>query len=156
MAMRVKIVVGAAVITAFSGAGGFAARADDLATAIRDGVNQLRQPCVPIGVDPSLTAAAQRHANDMMINGVDGGHIGSDGSSPQARAADAGHTGGGYTAEIIYWGTGSRANPTAALDWWMQSLAHRAVILDCALTAAGFATAWAGNKMIVVGDFASR
>jgi hypothetical protein len=38
----------------------------------------------------------------------------------------------------------------------MQSPAHRAVILDCALTAAGFATAWAGNKMIVVGDFASR
>ena len=90
----------------------------------------------------------------MAINGVGGGHLGSDGSSPQARIADAGYARAGYTGEIIYWGTGSLANSSAALDWWMASPAHRAVILNCAFTAAGFAVAWNGREMITVGDFA--
>jgi uncharacterized protein YkwD len=41
-----------------------------------------------------------------------------------------------------------------ALDLWMDSPAHRAIILNCAFTAAGFATAWDGNKKTAVGDFA--
>jgi uncharacterized protein YkwD len=131
----------------------FAARADDLGTAVYSGVNRLRQTCGVISDDPGLTAAAQRHANDMLKNGVDG-HIGSDGSSPPARIADAGYTRTGYTGEIVYWGTGSAANPSAALDLWMESPPHRAIILNCAFTAGGFATAWEGNKMTAVGDFA--
>ena len=107
-----------------------------------------------IADDPRLTVAAQRHANDMLKNGVDG-HIGSDGSSPQARIADAGYTRTGYTGEIVYWGTGVlAATPTAALDAWMNSPPHRAIILNCAFTAGGFATAWDGNKMTAVADFA--
>ena len=107
-----------------------------------------------IGDDPVLTAAAQRHANDMLMSG-ERGHIGSDGSSPQARIADAGYNiRNGYTAEIVYWGTGSRATPSAALDMWMESPAHRTIILDCTLTAVGVAVAWDGSKMIAVGDFA--
>jgi len=89
----------------------------------------------------------------MLKNGV-GGHIGSDGSSPQARIADAGYTKIGYTGEIVYWGTGSRATPSAALDMWMASPAHRAIILNCTFTAGGFAIASDGNKMTAVGDFA--
>jgi uncharacterized protein YkwD len=83
-----------------------------------------------------------------------GGHIGSDGSSLQARIADAGYTRTGYTGEIVYWGTGSAATPSAALDLWMESPAHRAIILNCAFTEGGFAVAWDGNKMTAVGDFA--
>ena len=131
----------------------FTAHADDLGTAVYNGVNQLRQPCGVINDDPSLTVAAQRHANDMLKNGVDG-HIGSDGSTPAARIADAGYAGTGYTGEIVYWGTGSAADPAAALDLWMESPAHRAIITNCAFTAGGFATAWDGNKMTAVGDFA--
>ena len=89
----------------------------------------------------------------MLMSGV-GGHIGSDGSSPQARIADAGYTRTGYTGEIVYWGTGSAATPSAALDLWMESPAHRAIILNCAFTAGGFAIASDGNKMTAVGDFA--
>jgi uncharacterized protein YkwD len=89
----------------------------------------------------------------MLTTGVDG-HTGSDGSSPQARIADAGYTQTGYTGEIVYWGTGSAATPTAALDLWMKSPSHRAIILNCAFTAGGFAIAWDGNKMTAVGDFA--
>jgi uncharacterized protein YkwD len=134
---------------------GFAVRADDLDTALYNGVNGLRQTCGAIRDDPRLAAAAQRHAGDIVRNGVGGGHIGSDGSSPYSRIADAGSTRARYTGEIIYWGTGSRATPSAALDGWMASPVHRAIILDCAFTAVGFAIAWDGNKMIAVGDFAA-
>ncbi|WP_156686722.1 CAP domain-containing protein [Mycobacterium sp. Marseille-P9652] len=129
------------------------ARGDDPATALANGVNRVRQPCAPVGEDPRLTAAAQRHANDMLRNGL-GGHVGSDGSSPQARMADAGYTRSGYTGEIVYWGTGSAGNPGAAVDGWMGSPPHRAIITNCAFTVGGFATASDGNKMTAVGDFA--
>jgi uncharacterized protein YkwD len=157
MTMKVKIVAVFSIctvcITALSTIAGFAARADDLGTAMYSGVNRLRQTCGAIGDDQGLTAAAQRHANDMLNNGVDG-HIGSDGSSPAARIADAGYPRTGYTGEIVYWGTGSAATPSAALDLWMESPAHRAIILNCAFTAGGFAIARDGNKMTAVGDFA--
>jgi uncharacterized protein YkwD len=131
----------------------FPARPDDLGSAVYTGVNELRQTCAVIGDDPLLTVAAQRHANDMLKAGLDG-HTGSDGSSPQARIADAGYTQARYTGEIVYWGTGSAATPTAALDLWMTSASHRSIILNCAFTAGGFATARDGNKMTAVGDFA--
>jgi uncharacterized protein YkwD len=157
MTVKVKIVavlpICAVLITALSAVADLPARADDLGTAVYSGVNRLRQTCGVIGDDPGLTAAAQRHANDMLKTGV-GGHIGSDGSSPQARITDAGYTRTGYTGEIVYWGTGSLATPSAALDAWMGSPPHRSIILNCAFTAAGFAVASDGNKMTVVGDFA--
>ncbi len=156
--MKAKIVAIFSMGTIFATALGIvaasAARADDVAAAIYSGVSQLRQACGMLCGDPRLAVAAQRHADDMARNGVGGGHIGSDGSSPRVRIADTGYTGTRYTGEIIYWGTGSLANPSAALDWWMASPPHRATILNCAFTAVGFATAWDGNKMIDVGDFA--
>jgi len=157
MTTKRKIVAGSAICTAFitglSIVAGFPARADDLGSAVYNGVNSVRQTCAAIGNDPRLTVAAQRHANDMLKTGV-GGHTGSDGSSPQARIADAGYTQTGSTGEIVYWGTGSAATPTAALDAWMNSPSHRAIVLNCGFTAAGFATAWDGMKMTAVGDFA--
>ncbi|TAM72088.1 MAG: CAP domain-containing protein [Mycobacterium sp.] len=117
------------------------------------GVNQLRQGCGAISDDPRLTEAAQRHADDMLRNGVSG-HIGSDGSSPQVRITDAGYR-SRYSGEIVFWGTGSAATSREALDLWMQSPPHRAIILNCAFTAGGFATARDGNKMTAVGDFAA-
>ncbi len=133
---------------------GFAAGADDFRDAIYNGVSALRQSCGPIGDDPRLTAAAQRHADDLAVNGIERGHIGSDGSSPRARVLDAGYAKPGGTSEILFWGSGTRATPSTALDLWMQSPPHRAVIEDCAFTAVGFATAWTGNTLIAVGDFA--
>lgn len=130
------------------------ARADDFGTSLYTGVNGLRQPCGLLRDDPRLRAAAQRHADDMLHTGLSG-HIGSDGSSPQTRIADAGYVGSHATGEIVYWGTGSAANPTQALDSWMQSPPHRGLIVNCAFTASGFATAWDGNKMTAVGDFAA-
>jgi uncharacterized protein YkwD len=157
MTRKVKIVAAFSICTVFiMGLGanaGFVASADDSGTAVYSGVSRSRQTCGVLGDDPRLTFAAQRHANDMLKNGV-GGHIGSDGSSPQARITDAGYVTTSATGEIVYWGTGSAATPSVALDLWMGSPAHRAIILNCAFTAAGFATASDGNKMTAVGDFA--
>lgn len=144
----------AALITAPDRVSAFVAHADDSGTAVYSGVNRLRQTCGPISDDPRLTEAAQRHADDMLRNGV-GGHVGSDGSSPQARIAEAGYTRTRSTGEIVFWGTGSAATPEEALDMWMQSPPHRAIILNCGFTSGGFATAWDGNKMTAVGDFAA-
>ncbi|GAA4294703.1 CAP domain-containing protein [Mycobacterium paraffinicum] len=130
------------------------ARADDPGTALYNGINGLRQPCGPLTDDPRLRAAAQRHADDLLRTGLSG-HIGSDGSSPRTRIADAGYTRAPATGEIISWGTGSAATPTQALDSWMQSPPHRGIIVNCAFTASGFATASDGNKMTAVGDFAA-
>lgn len=158
MTRKVDIVAVLSIWTVFLASSGavadFAARADDLGSAVYSGVSQLRQTCGETGDDPRLAAAAQRHADDMLKTGVNG-HIGSDGSSPQARITDAGYVTTSYTGEIVYWGTGSDATPGVALDLWMQSPAHRAIILNCAFTAIGFATASDGDKMTVVGDFAS-
>lgn len=142
------------VIAAVAIATGCVARADDSGNAVYSGVSRLRQACGVIGDDPRLTAAAQRHADDMLTHGVDG-HIGSDGSSPQTRIRDAGYVRTSYTGEIVYWGTGSAATPSVAVAQWMGSPPHRAIILNCAFTAAGFATASDGNKMTAVGDFAA-
>ncbi len=152
--MKAKLVavssICTAAITLTGTAAAFPASAEP---AMVSGVNGLRQPCGTLSDDPRLTASAQRQADDMLANGVNG-HIGSDGSSPQSRIADAGFTATTRTGEIVYWGTGPNATPSAALDAWMASPGHRAIILDCAYTVAGFATAWDGNKMTAVGDFA--
>ncbi|PRC44956.1 CAP domain-containing protein [Mycobacterium sp. ITM-2017-0098] len=142
----------AVVTTALSTTAGPSAHADDRAKGIHAGVNQQRQSCGPISEDARLTAAAQRHANDMLRNSVFS-HSGSDGSSPRARMTDAGY-GAGATGEIVFWATGSAATADQAIAFWMQSPGHRAIILNCAFTAGGFATAWDGNMMTAVGDFA--
>jgi uncharacterized protein YkwD len=138
---------------ALSATAGPSAQADDRAQGIYDGVNQQRQSCGVIGADARLTAAAQRHADDMLRNRVFS-HAGSDGSSPRERMADAGYGGAGSTGEIVYWATGSAATAAGAINFWMQSPGHRAIIMNCAFTAGGFATSWDGNLMTAVGDFA--
>ncbi len=142
------------VATALGAGAGFTAQADDLATGLHSGVNQLRQTCGAIGEDARLTAAAQRHANDMLKN-TNYSHTGTDGSSPRVRIVEAGYGGAGPTGEIVYWGSGAASTASSALAFWMESSAHRAIILNCAFTAGGFATAWDGNMMTAVVDFAA-
>ena len=155
--MNMKLVGAFAISTVFTLAigtsPGFIAQADGSANGLHTGVNQLRQTCGPIGDDPRLTVAAQRHADDMLRK-RNYSHTGSDGSSPRARIVESGYGTVGSTGEIVYWGTGSGATASAALAFWMNSSGHRAIILNCAFTAGGFATAWDGNTMTAVVDFA--
>ncbi|WP_308737754.1 CAP domain-containing protein [Mycobacterium shigaense] len=143
----------AALITTLDAGAGPTARADDLGTAMYNGVTALRPACGAIGDDPRLAAAAQRHANDMLRNGLNG-HVGSDGSSPRARITEAGYR-AHANGEIVFWSTGSAATANSILDMWMGSPPHRAIILNCAFNSVGFATASDGVRMTAVGDFAS-
>ncbi|MDY6998908.1 MAG: CAP domain-containing protein [Actinomycetota bacterium] len=142
-----------AVTTALGTTAGFAAHADSFATGLHAGINQLRQACGAVPEDPRLTAAAQRHANDMLRTNTHS-HTGSDGSSPRGRITDAGYGPLGSSGEIVYWGSGLGATESSALNWWMGSPGHRSTILNCTFTAAGFATARQGMRMTAVVDFA--
>lgn len=111
--------------------------------------------CGPVAANPQLTAAAARHANDVLENGAVG-HTGSDGSSVVQRVTDAGYAPYAAVGEVVFWGTGSSGSPAAAVTWWMNSPGHRAIITDCELTDAGFSAVRGGNKLTVAGDFGKK
>jgi uncharacterized protein YkwD len=108
--------------------------------------------CGPVADNPQLTAAAARHANDVLANGTVG-HTGSDGSSLVQRVTDAGYAPYAALGEIVFWGTGSSGSPAAAVTWWMNSPGHRAIITDCRFTDAGFSAVRNGDEMTAAGDF---
>jgi uncharacterized protein YkwD len=134
------------------------AQADgDLGSAVLSEINATRAAngCGPVAANPQLTAAAERQANDMLANGVMS-HTGSDGSSISQRATDAGYAPYAALGEIIFWGSGFGNAPAAAVDWWMNSPGHRAIITDCDLTDAGFSAVSSGNRMTAAGDFGKK
>jgi hypothetical protein len=80
----------------------------------------------PLALNADLSAAAQRHSEDMASNDfVD--HVGSDGLTPEERIAAAGYPGysaGIMAAELIH--SESEAEP----DWWMDQPEHGEVVLS--------------------------
>ncbi len=74
-------------------------------------------------VSTQLTAAAQGHSTDMACFSLLS-HSGSNGSTPQQRAAAAGYS--GTVEEIIY----ASGYPQDAFTWWMGDPVHHDVILD--------------------------
>jgi uncharacterized protein YkwD len=151
------IPVCAAVVTAFAPMLTAApAQADEGGTLLNQ-INATRAAngCGPVAPNPQLAASAARHANDMLRSGV-AAHTGSDGSSLAQRVTDAGYTSYADLGEVVFSGTGSAGNPATAVNWWMNSPGHRAVITDCGLTEAGFSAVRSGNKMAAAGDFGTR
>jgi uncharacterized protein YkwD len=139
------------------GGGGNAPVGGDQGGAVLGLVNAQRAAngCGPLASNPQLTAAAARHANDMLKSGVEG-HTGSDGSTDKQRIDAAGYSGATKWGEIVYWGTGSGGTPEAAVTWWMNSPGHRAIITDCSFTDVGFSAVSDGNKMTSAGDFGKK
>jgi uncharacterized protein YkwD len=131
--------------------------ADDAGGEVLNQINATRAAngCGAVAANPQLTAAAARHANDMLANGVSA-HTGSDGSSPVQRVTDAGYTPYAKLGEVVFWGTGSFGTPAAAVNWWMNSPGHRAIITDCEMTEAGFSAVSNGDKMATAGDFGTK
>jgi len=89
------------------------------------GLPQLR-------ISPSLVTSARAHSADMgqrkyFDHNVPGGE------TWQARVIRSGYSLRGYkvwkAGEDIYWGAGLKSSPVAAVDAWMHSATHRAVIL---------------------------
>ncbi len=126
----------------------------DQGAAVLSEINATRAAngCGPVAANPQLTAAAARHANDVLESGAVG-HIGSDGSSVAQRVTDAGYAPYARLGEVVFWSTGSSGSPAAAVTWWMNSPGHRAIITDCGFTDAGFSAVSNGDKMTAAGDF---
>ena len=83
-------------------------------------------------VSPALVTSARAHSADMgqrkyFDHNVPGGE------TWQARVIRSGYTVRGCKSwkagENIYWGAGLMSSPVAAVDAWMHSAAHRAVLL---------------------------
>lgn len=82
-----------------------------------------------------LSRAAKQHTDDMANNAFTG-HTGSDGSPPYERLARVGYREGGYAGETTAWGfrTGREA-----VEFWLESPPHRAILLNPLATHVGVA-----------------
>jgi uncharacterized protein YkwD len=128
---------------------------DDGALLNQINATRAANGCGSVAANPQLMAAAARQAHDMMANGVVS-HVGSDGSSVGQRITDAGYTTYANVGEIIFWSTGVGAVPAAAVNWWMNSPGHRAILTDCGMTEAGVAVVRNGAKAAAVGEFGRK
>ncbi|GAB4424660.1 MAG: hypothetical protein OHK0015_03770 [Chloroflexi bacterium OHK40] len=88
--------------------------------------------CGPLTLDTRLTAAAQSHSEDMATNNFFD-HVGSNGSSPGARATAAGYNWRTVGENIAAGYTSAEA----VMAGWMGSAGHRDNILNCAYTHLG-------------------
>lgn len=88
-----------------------------------------------VALDNTLSTAAKQHTNDMAGNAFTS-HTGSDGSAPYERLARVGYRAGGYAGETTAWGfrTGREA-----VDFWLGSPPHRAILLNPLATNVGVA-----------------
>jgi uncharacterized protein YkwD len=111
--------------------------------------------CGPVVSDDRLAAAAQEHARDILNTGITG-HVGSDGSNPDQRIADAGYTPMRAWGEIQYEAENDFTSPQAAVDAWMASPGHHAIIVNCSYVDLGLAAVSSGSTVVYVGDFATH
>lgn len=88
--------------------------------------------------DTRLFAAARAHSHDLLDHDLMG-HVGSDGSTPEQRAARAGFTGGHFIGEIVL---GNADTPSEALGGWLGSPSHCAAIMEQYVNEAGAGFAW--------------
>lgn len=88
-----------------------------------------------IKISPPLRLAAQWHANDVVRNRALDGDLGSDGSTPQSRAAAAGFS--GAVAETVAINNSFAINNLDVINRWFYNPADYAIMADCANTAIG-------------------
>jgi uncharacterized protein YkwD len=92
-------------------------------------INRHRQAngCRATTLNRQLSVAATRHSNDMAAHDMLS-HTGSDGSTTAARIRQAGYTPYKKIGETVAAGY---PTPQAVVEGWMNSPAHRAILLDC-------------------------
>jgi uncharacterized protein YkwD len=97
-------------------------------------INEARRQfdLAPLNVVPQLNSAAQEHASDMARFAYTA-HAGADGSTPAERLIQFGY-GAGYAGEATAWGF---EYPHQAVEFWVNSPAHRRIILNAAATDIG-------------------
>ena len=92
--------------------------------------------------NPALTQAAEWHANDVLTNRTLDGDLGSDGSTPQSRAAAAGFA--GTVAQTVAINPALAINNLDVINQWYYDPAAFAIMSDCANTAIGV---WSVNSL---------
>lgn len=100
----------------------------DMAHSAIDEINQIRKKNgrKPLAVNPDLTKAAQKHADELAKRGygtrmTSGGHFGKNGSTHLQRIKRAGYK-ACLAVENVAWG---QKNATALMAEWMRSKGHR-------------------------------
>lgn len=88
-------------------------RTQQVATAINN--YRAQNSLIAYKVNPQLSQAAQRHANDMACNQLFY-HDGTDGSTPQTRVADTGYVARRVTENVH--GNYPPYNPDQVVSWW--------------------------------------
>ncbi|SBS77072.1 conserved exported hypothetical protein [uncultured Mycobacterium sp.] len=144
-AIHAATAAGAATLLAVAGAP--AAHADN--TRLNNGVVanvytvQHQAGCTgDVKKNPALTQAAEWHANDVLNNRSLDGDLGSDGSTPQSRAAAAGFT--GMVAQTVAINPALAINNLDVINQWYYDPADFAIMSNCANTAIGV---WSVNSL---------
>ena len=102
-------------------------------------------------MDGRLTEAARRHTLDVLNNPDINGDIGSDGSTPQSRANDAGFK--GKAAETVAIVPALAINGIDILGQWWWDPPSRALMQDCANTAIGVWSENSLNRSVLVATY---
>lgn len=92
--------------------------------------------------NPALTQAAEWHANDVLNNRALDGDVGSDGSTPQSRAAAAGFA--GTVTQTVAINPALAINNLDVINQWYYDPAAFAIMSNCANTAIGV---WSVNSL---------
>ena len=95
-----------------------------------------------IKVTPALRLAAQWHARDVLNNRTLDGDLGSDGSTPQSRAAAAGFN--GVATQTVAINPALAINNLDVINQWYYNPVAYAIMTDCANTAIGV---WSENSL---------
>lgn len=95
-----------------------------------------------IRINPALRLAAEWHANDVLNNRALDGDLGSDGSTPQSRAAAAGFV--GNVAQTVAINPALAINNLDVINQWYYDPRDFAIMSDCANTAIGV---WSLNSL---------
>jgi uncharacterized protein YkwD len=95
-----------------------------------------------IKIDPQLRLAAQWHSNDVLNNRSLDGDVGSDGSTPQSRAAAAGFH--GTVAETVAINPALAISGVELINQWYYNPAYLAIMSDCGNTRIGV---WSDNSL---------
>lgn len=95
-----------------------------------------------IKVDTRLRLAAQWHTNDVLNNRQLDGDVGSDGSTPQTRAAAAGFA--GPVTETVGINPALAMSGIELMNQWFGNPAYLAIMRDCANSVMGV---WSENSL---------
>lgn len=95
-----------------------------------------------VTINPQLQRAAQRHTHDLMTNRSLEGDIGSDGSTPEKRAGEAGFR--GHVSETVATNPALAISGMEVIKQWYYDPAYYAIMSDCANTQIGV---WSENSL---------